>query len=84
MLRNIQGFSNLRLVSPRRCASADSPATRSGSRAIRCPTIPKSSIVQWMRFQGGNFIRLVGVAPQVKWNENFTRFRAVRDGVDMR
>ena len=53
-------------------------------KAIRLPDNTEVTIVQWMRFQGGNYIRLVGVAPRVKWNENFTRFRAVRDGVDIR
>ncbi|MET0868342.1 MAG: hypothetical protein ABWY35_09585, partial [Pseudorhodoplanes sp.] len=48
------------------------------------PDNTEVSIVQWLRFQGGGFIRMVGVAPRAKWSESFTRFRAVRDGVDPR
>lgn len=44
----------------------------------------KVAVVQWVRFMGGAFIRIVGVAPSAQWNEMFGRFRAVRDGVDMR
>lgn len=42
------------------------------------------SLVQWLRFGGGGFIRIVGVAPKNDWDRLFTRFRAVRDGVDQR
>ena len=42
------------------------------------------SIVQWVRFLGGGFIRIVGVVPREQWDEAFTRFRAVRDGVATR
>jgi hypothetical protein len=42
------------------------------------------SVVQWVRFLGGGFIRVIGVAPTEQWDEMFNRFRAVRDGVTMR
>jgi hypothetical protein len=42
------------------------------------------SVVQWVRFLGGGFIRIIGVAPREQWDEMFNRFRAVRDGVTMR
>jgi hypothetical protein len=44
----------------------------------------KVSVVQWVRFLGGGFIRIIGVAPTEQWDEMFNRFRAVRDGVTMR
>jgi hypothetical protein len=44
----------------------------------------KVSVVQWVRFLGGGFIRIIGVAPSEQWDETFNRFRAVRDGVTMR
>jgi hypothetical protein len=44
----------------------------------------KVSVVQWIRFLGGGFIRIIGVAPTEQWDEMFNRFRAVRDGVTMR
>ena len=42
------------------------------------------SLVQWLRFGGSGFMRIVGVAPKDDWDKLFTRFRAVRDGVDQR
>jgi hypothetical protein len=44
----------------------------------------KLSIVQWVRFTGGGFLRIVGATPAERWDELFNRFRAVRDGVDLR
>ena len=42
------------------------------------------ALVQWLRFGTGGFMRIVGVAPKDDWDNLFTRFRAVRDGVDQR
>jgi hypothetical protein len=42
------------------------------------------SIVQWVRFGGGGFMRIVAVARTDVWNDQFTRFRAVRDGIDFK
>jgi hypothetical protein len=42
------------------------------------------NVVQWVRFGGGSFVHVVGIAPRDKWPEAFTRFRAVRDGVTTR
>lgn len=40
------------------------------------------SLVQWMRFGSGGFMRIIGVAPTDQWADLFTRFRAVRDGIE--
>ena len=42
------------------------------------------SMVQWVRFGTGGFMRIVGVARTAVWNDLFTRFRAVRDGIDLK
>jgi hypothetical protein len=42
------------------------------------------SLVQWVRFGGGGFLRIVGVGRKDDWNALFTRFRAVRDGIERR
>jgi hypothetical protein len=41
-------------------------------------------IVQWLRFGTGAYLRIVGFTPKDKWLEMFTRFRAVRDGLEPR
>jgi hypothetical protein len=41
-------------------------------------------VVQWLRFGTGAFMRILGFAPKDKWADAFTRFRAVRDGLEPR
>lgn len=42
------------------------------------------SMVQWVRFGGSGFLRIIGVGAKDDWERLFTRFRAVRDGVEPR
>lgn len=41
-------------------------------------------LAQWMRFSGGNFLRVIGVGRKDGWDALFTRLRAVRDGIEFR
>ena len=40
------------------------------------------SLVQWLRFGGGAYLHLVGMAPTPAWTQAYARFRAVRDGLE--
>ncbi len=42
------------------------------------------TLVQWLRFFGGNTMRIIGSAPRDRWATAFPRFRAVRDGIQPR
>jgi hypothetical protein len=42
------------------------------------------SLVQWLRFAGSGYLRIVGVTRREDWDKLFTRFRAVRDGIQFR
>lgn len=43
------------------------------------------TVVQWLRFgSGGRAIRVIGSAPRDQWSDAFSRFRAVRDGIQLR
>ena len=42
------------------------------------------NLVQWVRFGSGGFLRIIGVSRREEWDTFFTRFRAVRDGIEMR
>ncbi len=42
------------------------------------------TVVQWLRFGGPNTLRIIGSAPRDQWGSAFTRFRAVRDGIQPR
>ena len=48
------------------------------------PSDDQLSVVQWMRFGGGSYLRVVGVGRKADWDTLFSRFRAVRDGIAMR
>jgi hypothetical protein len=41
-------------------------------------------LVQWLRFGGTGFMRIIGITPADQWDKVFNRFRAVRDGVELR
>ena len=84
ILRNIQGFKNLKPVfsEPMRIGGQPGYEIRLEGQTMTNDT--DVVIVQWMRFSGTGFIRMVGVAPKKDWLDTFTRFRAVRDGVEPR
>jgi hypothetical protein len=42
------------------------------------------TVVQWLRFGAGTSMRIIGSAPRDQWAAAFTRFRAVRDGIQPR
>ena len=42
------------------------------------------TVVQWLKFGGSSTLRIIGSAPRDVWPKAFTRFRAVRDGIQPR
>jgi len=42
------------------------------------------TLVQWLRFGGGGYLQVVGMARVEAWQEAYPRFRAVRDGIEPR
>ena len=40
------------------------------------------TVVQWVRFGSGGFLRVVGVGRKDGWDALFTRLRAIRDGIE--
>jgi hypothetical protein len=42
------------------------------------------ALVQWLRFQGGAFVRIVAAGPKSDWDTLFPRFRQLRDGIELR
>ena len=41
-------------------------------------------MAQWLRFSSGSFLSITGFAHKGDWDALFMRFRAVRDGIDLR
>jgi hypothetical protein len=42
----------------------------------------KLALVQWLRFGGGGFLRVIGAVHEDDWDKLFPRFREVRDGIN--
>ncbi len=42
------------------------------------------SMVQWIRFGANGYLRVIAVSPTDKWDQSFSRFRTVRDGIEAR
>lgn len=38
-------------------------------------------VVQWLRFGSGTLLRIVGIARTEGWDDSFSRFRKIRDGI---
>jgi hypothetical protein len=84
VLRNIQGYNNLRLLSQEPMRISGQPGYEIRLEGQAADGNRDVVIVQWMRFSGGGFLRMVGISPKASWLDNFTRFRAVRDGINAR
>ena len=42
------------------------------------------TVVQWLRFGGGGYLQMVGIAREDAWKVAYPRFRSVRDGIEPR
>jgi hypothetical protein len=42
------------------------------------------TVVQWLRFGGGAYMQMVGIARSDAWKDAYPRFRSVRDGIEPR
>jgi hypothetical protein len=41
-------------------------------------------VVQWLRFGGGGYLQMIGMARADTWTAVLARLRTVRDSVDLR
>jgi hypothetical protein len=41
-------------------------------------------VVQWLRFGGGAYMQMLGIARSEAWKDAYPRFRSVRDGIEPR
>jgi hypothetical protein len=42
------------------------------------------TVAQWVRFGGGAYMQMVGIARTDAWKDAYPRFRSVRDGIEPR
>jgi hypothetical protein len=81
-LRGFPAFKDMRITSaePMRLGGQPGYEVRAQAKDLRAGF--DIEVVQWLRFGTGAVLRVMGYAPKDKWPETFTRFRAVRDGVE--
>jgi hypothetical protein len=41
------------------------------------------TVIQWLRFGGGAYMQMIGIAPRGDWLKAYARFRQVRDSIDV-
>lgn len=84
LARTVPGISTGRITTsePMRIGGTAGYETRIDATSIKKET--PINVVQWLRFGGGATLRIIAGATKENWQESFTRFRAVRDGIDRR
>ncbi|HTT46985.1 MAG TPA: hypothetical protein VMG39_03175 [Pseudolabrys sp.] len=76
-------LSNIRLQSADSMRIGGSPGYEIRAEA-QGPNGEPVMVAQWLRFSGDGYVRVVGVGRKEDWDAVFTRFRAVRDGIEIR
>lgn len=82
MARTIPGLATGRIVNsePMRISGSAGFETRVEGTSVKDAT--PVNVVQWLRFGGGATLRIIAGSSKDNWQDSFTRFRAVRDGID--
>ena len=79
----IPGLREGRITSSEPLRIEGSPGYETRIEAVSGTSATPVTVVQWLRFGGGNAsLRIIGSAPRDQWPAAFTRFRAVRDGIE--
>lgn len=82
VLAGIQGYRDVRVVSAEPLRVGGMPGYELRAEGKHDRTGTDVMLVQWLRFGPGGFMRMVGIARKTDWPDAFTRFRAVRDGIE--
>jgi hypothetical protein len=83
-MRGFPALKDLRIVSAEPMRIGGQPGYEVRAQAKDVQSGADIEVVQWLRFGTGAYLRILGFAPKEKWAETFTRFRAVRDGLEPR
>jgi hypothetical protein len=78
------GFKEMRITSAEPIRLNNQPGFEVRAEAKNARSDLDVSIVQWIRFGSGGYLRMVGVSPRTEWDRTYPRFRAIRDGITPR
>jgi hypothetical protein len=84
LLATLPGLVDLRLTDSEAVRIGGRPGFEVRAQARDPATGAQLRLIQWLRFGSGGFLRVLGVATDQKWAQAYPRFRAVRDGVEIR
>jgi hypothetical protein len=80
-LSGIAGIRNVKIERAETLRLDGQPASEIVATAEDNKAGTPVTVVQWIRFAPGGYVRFVGVARTSDWPKAFPRFRAVRDGI---
>jgi len=83
-VRGFPALRDIRIVGSEPMRIGGQPGHEVRAQAKDAQTGADIEVVQWLRFGTGAYLRILGFAPKDKWTDTFTRFRAVRDGLEPR
>jgi hypothetical protein len=83
LLAATPGFADVRLTGAESMRIGGRPGYEVKAEARDPASGTAVQMIQWLRFGGGGFLRIVGIATKERWPEAYPRFRAVRDGIAM-
>jgi hypothetical protein len=75
------GVKDLRVVSTQALTIGTQPGYEVVAEAKEEKNGLDVTVVQWLRFGGTGYLRILGVAPHAAWAAVFPRMRTVRDGI---
>lgn len=83
LLTATPGFIDMRLTGSEPMRIGGRPGHEVRAEARDPASGAAVQMIQWVRFGGGGFLRIVGFATKQRWAEAYPRFRAVRDGIEL-
>lgn len=83
-MQDLPPFKEVRITSAEPMRIGGQPGYEVRANGKDAQTGADIEIIQWLRFGTGAYLRILGFGPKEKWQEAFTRFREVRDGLEPR
>lgn len=84
LARAIPGIRDGRITNSEPMRIGGTPGYETRVDAVSIKDDKPVTAVQWLRFGGGATLRIIAASTREEWPQMFTRFRAVRDGIDRR
>ena len=81
---NILGIEDVRLSYSEPLRIDNLPGFQTVAQAKDAHTGADIMVAQWLRFAGGSFLQMIGMATTDAWPDAQTRMRAVRDSIDLK